>query len=513
MNQLWTLSLNTRLYTWGLLLMVGIPLAILLLNELVDRLRRQESRLAGPVSNLRNLVLPLLSIRLILEHILGLDGALLVVRVVETLMWLVVIYSVVQLLGALVAAPRLAPGMAVVKTTDLRFPRVWSELLRLLILAGVLFYVLSNVWGVPVGQVFAVLGVGSIVIGFALQDTLSSLVSGLLLAFEKPFEVGHWMRYGPYEGQIIEMNWRAVRLRTRERDVVVIPNALLGKDTAINFTLIDPLHAELIRVSFPYDYSPNHIKQMLLETALATPGVVADPQPHIRITNYLYDKFAIEYEIKLFILDYYRTEFIRDEVLTRVYYAAQRQNLAVPYVTTIYYQRDSAELEPPDHYGEILQRLQAVPSFASLDSRILEALAHGAALHTYGVDELIVRQGTAFTGLYIVLAGRVHLIVQDRFDQPQTVATLGKGEIFGESLLLRNQPSPYTVVVAEDLHALFVRRATLIEVVETNPRLAMEMNRFVEQRQRLVERALTLTKLGEAQPVMVNGTGAKGKEA
>lgn len=71
------------------------------------------------------------------------------------------------------------------------------------------------------------------------------------MAFEKPFEVGHWLRYGLYKGQVIEMNWHAVRLRARrERDIAILPNGLMSKDTVINMTLFDPLHAELIPVSF-----------------------------------------------------------------------------------------------------------------------------------------------------------------------------------------------------------------------------------------------------------------------
>ncbi|MEZ4868138.1 MAG: mechanosensitive ion channel family protein [Caldilineaceae bacterium] len=490
-----SLMAESSLYTWGVILILGIPLLVLVLGEVLERLRRRHSRLYAPVSNFRNLLLPLLSLRLIMQFILHLDSSLLTVRVVETLLWLVVMYSVLQLLGVLIGSTRLEGAQAlgaeeVQESQEIQLPRVWSELLRLITVVGVTFYVLGGVWGAPMDQVLTALGVGSIVIGFALQDTLSSLVAGMLLAFEKPFTVGHWVRYQNYQGQIIEMNWRSVRLRTLERDVVVIPNSLMGKEVAVNFTLLDPLHAELIYASFSYHHPPNQVKRMLLETCLATPGVVHQPLPHVRILGYAYDKFAVDYEIKLYTTDYARTEFIRDEVLTRIYYAAQRYNFTVPYQTTIFYQRDGAALEAPDTFPELVAQIQAIPYFARLDAAAHTQLARGAAFQYYGAEERLIEQGMSFKGFYIILEGKVQLSVRTADGLVYEVAQLGAGDFFGETLLLRDRPSPFSVVVLQDMKTLFIERTTILNVVESNARLATEMNRFIEARANLIERAL-----------------------
>jgi len=514
-----SIATESSLYTWGLLLILLIPLLILLLGEVLERLRRRGSRLLKPVSNFRNLLLPLVTIRLIMQFVLALDSSLLIVRLVETLLWLVMMYSILQMLNILIGSTRLVGAQAlgteeVTTTNEVRLPRVWSELLRLLTVVGVLFYVLGGVWGAPMDQILAALGVGSIVIGFALQDTLSSLVAGMLLAFEKPFAVGDWVRYGQHEGQIIEMNWRAVRLRTLERDVVVIPNSLMGRDVAVNFTLLDPLHAERVFVSFTYHHPPNQVKHMLLETALATPGVAHQPLPLIRILGYAYDKYAIDYEIKLFTTSYERTEIIRDEVLSRIYYAAQRYNFTAPYQTTIFYQRDGAVLEAPDAYPELLAHIQAVPYFAYLDPALQQRLVQGAAIHAYGAEERLIEQGMFFKGFYIMLRGTVQLHVRQEDGQVAEVAQLHGGDFFGETLLLRGRPSPFSIVVVEDMEVLFIERSTMLNVVESNPRLASEMNRFIEARTKLVQRALGVNNEAESLSTApltrpsINGAGA-----
>lgn len=492
MEQLRNIWAQSDLYSWGLLLVVGVPLLVLLLGEWIERQQRRTdgngARLTGAIANFRNLVLPLLTLRLVLQHILGLDADLLLVRVVETLFWVVLLYSCLSLVTRLVHAP------GTLQEGEFELPRVWGELLRMALVIGVGFYVLGALWGAPMEQVFAALGVGSIVIGFALQDTLSSLVAGLLLAFEKPFAIGHWLRYGPYEGQVIEMNWRAVRLRTRERDVVVVPNALMGKDAVVNFTLVDPLHAEMIQVAFAYTHSPNQIKRLLLDTCLATPGVVHDPPPHIRVHSYAYDKYAINYEIKLFVLDYLRTEFIRDEILTRVYYAAQRANLTVPYQTMLLYERAGSELVKADDLPQRLEQLSALSFFAAYPTPLLEQLAHNALFHQFGAEEWILPAGAFFRGFYIILEGEVRLVLRAP-GEPETapwreVERLEPGEFFGELLLLRDQPSSYAIEVTQDLVTLFIPRTPFIEIAETNPRLAAAMNHLIEDREKLVRRAI-----------------------
>lgn len=515
------LAANATLYSWGVALVLGVPLLVLLLGELMEVLRRRRSRLLKPVSNFRNLVLPLLSLRLIIQFILQLNRDLLIVQIVETLLWLVIMYSILQLLGVLIGTTRLEGAQALgteeyEETQEIHLPRVWSELLRLITVAGILFYVLGGVWGAPMDQVLTALGVGSIVIGFALQDTLSSLAAGMLLAFEKPFQVGDWIRYHQYQGQIIEMNWRAVRLRTLERDVVVIPNSVMGREVAVNFTLLDPLHAELIYTSFSYQHQPNQVKRMLLETALATPGVVHRPLPHIRILNYAYDRFAIDYEIKLYTSDYARTEFIRDEVLTRVYYAAQRYNFTIPHQRTIFYQRDGAELEAPDQFPELLARIQEMSIFANLPTAAHTQLAHGAAFQYYGAEERLIEEGMMFKGFYAILEGRIQLDVRAG-GEVHEVTQLGTGDFFGETLLLRNRPSPYSVVVLQDMKTLFIDREVMLTVVESSARLTAEMNRFIEARMTLLRRTQQLpeervgTVAGLPTPRNTNGIGPHNK--
>jgi small-conductance mechanosensitive channel len=64
--------------------------------------------------------------------------------------------------------------------------------------------------------------VSAVVIGFALQDTLGNAFAGLAIQSERPFNVGHWMRVGDFEGRVAEVTWRATKLRTKAGNFVIL---------------------------------------------------------------------------------------------------------------------------------------------------------------------------------------------------------------------------------------------------------------------------------------------------
>ena len=78
--------------------------------------------------------------------------------------------------------------------------------------------------------------VSAVVIGFALQDTLGNAFAGLAIQSEKPFNVGHWIRVGDFEGRVAEVTWRATKLRTKSGNFVILPNNIVSKEAITNYS-------------------------------------------------------------------------------------------------------------------------------------------------------------------------------------------------------------------------------------------------------------------------------------
>ena len=85
-------------------------------------------------------------------------------------------------------------------------------------------------------QLLTTSAVGAVVVGFALQDTLGNLFSGLAIQIEKPFRVGHWIAIGDREGQVQEITWRATKLRTKAGQFLIFPNGLISKEPILNYS-------------------------------------------------------------------------------------------------------------------------------------------------------------------------------------------------------------------------------------------------------------------------------------
>lgn len=96
-----------------------------------------------------------------------------------------------------------------------------------------------NELGFNVNGLVAGLGLGSVVITLAAQDTAKNLFGGLVIFLDKPFIVGDWIEIDKYEGTVEDITFRSTRVRTFENSVVNIPNAVIANDSIINWSRME----------------------------------------------------------------------------------------------------------------------------------------------------------------------------------------------------------------------------------------------------------------------------------
>ena len=313
----------------------------------------------------------------------------------------------------------------------------------------------------------------------ALQNTLDNVMAGIAVLFEQPFQVGDWVTVGSITGEVMEMNWRSVRVRTRGRDLVVVPNSVIGKETLINLSRPTRAHAETHLLGFSYDDPPNKVKRVLLGVVRSTRGVLAEPSPVIRTLSYA--AYAIEYQVRFFIDDYARQMDINDEFMTRVWYAAKRNGLTIPFPTqtSFEYRRETPATPVEEPPAGVLAK---VPVFVPLEPAELESLAHECERLDFGRGERIVHEGEPGDAMYVVLDGTAVVSVATGNGDEREVARLARGEFFGEMALLTGEPRSAGVTVAEDLSVLRIHKDSLQAVLARRPGLMQEMAEIVEAR-------------------------------
>ncbi|MBK8096011.1 MAG: mechanosensitive ion channel [Planctomycetes bacterium] len=458
---------------------IGITAAVwfaatLLLTLIASTLQRRSHPLAASMRALRNLLLPLVALTIVIVALFDLPREGTAVKGMETVLWLV---------GILVA-------LSAVKNTAFvrqdggqyttRLPKLLLDILRLiLVLVGACF-VIAGVWDKDLGSLLTAVGISSIVLGLALQNTLDNVMAGIAVLFERPFEVGDWIKVGNIIGVVMEMNWRSLRVRTRERDMVIVPNSVIGKETLINFSRPTRLHGESHVIGFSYDDPPNKVKRVLTQVALSTRGVLANPAPQVRTTNYA--AYSIEYQVRFFIEDYERVREINDEFMTQVWYAAKRNGLAIPFpIQTSYEYHLEMPKAAPKGSGAAAA-LTNVPVFVPLGAEELAALARDAVQQDFGRGERVVRQGDPGDALYVILAGTAVVSITDEQGGEREVARLARGEFFGEMALLTGEKRSANVTAVEDLEVLVIYKEALSAMMARRPELAQEIAEIVEAR-------------------------------
>src|SRR5882757_8702524 len=129
--------------------------------------------------------------------------------------------------------------------------RLIQDLLVGLIYLGAVLSVVAYVFDMPVGTLIATSGVFAIILGLALQSTLSDVFSGIALNLGRPYSVGDWVVLDDeMQGRVVETNWRATHLLNGTNDLVVIPNSALAKTKLTNLSSPDESHGVSITVRF-----------------------------------------------------------------------------------------------------------------------------------------------------------------------------------------------------------------------------------------------------------------------
>ena len=116
-----------------------------------------------------------------------------------------------------------------------RIPSIFLDVARFALIAVGLALILSYIWGANVGGLFTALGITSIVLGLALQNSVGQIISGLLVLFEQPFQIGDWIETPTAKGRVVEVNWRATHIDTGS-GLQIMPNSVLAAASFTNFS-------------------------------------------------------------------------------------------------------------------------------------------------------------------------------------------------------------------------------------------------------------------------------------
>jgi small-conductance mechanosensitive channel/CRP-like cAMP-binding protein len=486
---------SSRIFLFVCLLLVSYTACIIAARYV----RRKGGVLAEPLSAFTFLVLPTAFVLAVLVMSGELKDGSRSVKILKTLIGIEVIWVLLSLLKSSYIWRAAGSGERP------KIPVLFLDVTRLaLVLLGSAF-VVAAVWNRDLTQFLTTLGIGSIVLGLALQETLGNFFAGIALFFENPFKVGDWIRVGDRQGEVVEVNWRSVRVRDFNENMIIIPNAVLGRERIENYSRPTKVCGITAQVGFSYDNAPNKVKRVLLEVLDGCPQVLRHPRPVIHTKDFAAS--AVTYELKYFIDDYSRLPLIEEDIKTKIWYAARRHGLTIPYPTQVVYETAvpyKPEVIDPQAFQQMLAK---VPIFEPLLPEELSLLAREMELVEYGDQERIVEQGARGDSMLILRSGRALVSVKDKNGAERQVKELGPGDFFGEMALLTGESRTATVTAEGDLSAIAVYKEALNELFSRRPALLSVIAGIAAQRRSHLEVIRTAVSNDGARPEQRDGAG------
>ena len=469
---------------WTAVVILVVPVGVIAASEFEERLRQRQSPIRRPVSTLRTWAMPLFGVWAILVPVLGRDTDAPIVTIVSSGLLLSLAAVALQLLGIAVDRLRTRPrsdGRGPIPQLLLALPRI-----VLLLVTG--WLLVGGVWGVDLSAALTALGVTSLVVSFALQDTLSGLASGFLLVSDQPFQPGDWIEVGEDEGMVVDLSWRTTRVRTRNGDLIVIPTSQLANASIINSSTPSPTHRIVFPVQVAFVNPPTTAKNMLLDAALATPGVLEDPAPQVLVVQT--DDPLMGYEIHVWVDDYSVVPRVRSDLAALIWYQSERQGVPLPSPAQDLFLHQADAAPPPPGPAELRAGLEQSPLFSMLDDDELDRLVGGSRKVRYSAGELMTSSGSDDHDLMVITEGRALLILIEPGVAERVAGEVSVGETIGVFEGSRLEGRVVAVRAVTDCEVVVVDSAVSGQVGSRNAGLATALNRLADIRARRIDRLI-----------------------
>ncbi len=444
-------------FYWSIIVAAGLPTVLVLLTELQHGLDRRGSALARPVGLLRTFIVPLGALLLLLVQTTKISVEATPIRVLSTVFGVLILIMVLSGVSAKVF------DSAPAGSWRRRMPAIFIDVARFAIIAVGVAMIFAYVWGANVGGLFTALGISSIVLGLTLQNSVGQIISGLLLLFEQPFQIGDWVETTSAKGRVVEVNWRATHINTGS-GLEIIPNSVLAGQAFANLSRPAGGHTITVPVKFSGADAPDEVCALLESVAASLPHLHPGSQPIVNATS------STDYTVAIPVRSPADDPAARSTFQRWLWYAARRAGLKL----------DGLD----DDFCTPKRRVEALRKIAPIlraSSSELETLLPQVKVNRYGADEVMQHSGETPSAMSFIVKGRVRLVVSGTDGALIPLTTLHEGDFIGQTALTREPVTGNAYAIGE-VTMLRIERKTLEQLVFRKPDLLQDLSQAIDER-------------------------------
>ncbi|MCM8595551.1 mechanosensitive ion channel family protein [Accumulibacter sp.] len=423
-----------------------------------------------------------------------------------------------QLLGALLEAldhSRLAvliretfiigSGMAVCRLLGLFFfravlPRVGVETPRIaedlivVVIYAVFIIARLHIVGLDPSSLLTTSAVITAVVALAMQDTLGNALSGVALQLDDSLHTGDWIRIDDLTGQVVQVRWRQTTIRTRNGEIVIVPNSQLMKGRFTVFGRVgvaDWPWRRWVWFNVTYDSPPGQIIQVVESTIASAEidNVANEPPPSCVLMDFGpgYARYALRY----WMIDPQPDDPTDSAVRVHVFTALQRagMQLAVP-EQSMHVTKENEAYRRALHRRETERRvtgLHRVELFAGLQEEELRTISEQLVYAPFAAGDVIYRQGDSAHWLYLLADGEAEVFIDLPDHTRQHYRDVPTGSTFGERGVLTGEARRDTVIARTDVVCYRLGRATVEQLIRSRPEIANAIAEILCRRETEIE--------------------------
>ena len=213
-----------------------------------------------------------------------------------------------------------------------QMPRGLPNTVSMLVNYGILaigFFVAISVAGIDLSRFAIVAGALGVGIGFGLQNVVNNFVSGLILMFERPIQVGDTIEVGVLVGHVLRIGFRSSTVRTYDGAEVIVPNGNLISSEVVNWTLSDRTRRLDIPVGVAYGSDPQKVLDVLTATAHAHKDILSYPAPSIIFKGF--GESSLDFSVRVWIKDFEELYRVSSELSVNIYAALNEAGFEIPF--------------------------------------------------------------------------------------------------------------------------------------------------------------------------------------
>jgi len=181
--------------------------------------------------------------------------------------------------------------------------------------------------GIPLDKISILVGALGVGIGFGLQNLVNNLVSGIIIAFERPIQIGDTIEISGKTGTVQEIGVRSSQISNGEGANIIVPNGDLLSQQLINWTMHNRNKRIKILLSVPYQSDFRKARDLVLEELNKNQKIMRDPKPAVTVDTFANN--AVNFEVKFWVPDMSEVGQIRNELMLDIISSFSRNGIVM----------------------------------------------------------------------------------------------------------------------------------------------------------------------------------------